>query len=220
MPAPILPQGGGGLAGNVNLMPVLDYVHTSLNASGSNDLIFWADTELYQYMDEGAQRLSRIVGCFVDHDTSLVSATNVGSYALPTNQVATVQADLEGTTLRPRTVRELNALDASWASTTGEPVAFVQDVQGTAHIQLYPAPTSPYNGLTIGLVLHFYPPTISQATPVISVSPVVQDYFGLRAIAGARGKQSKGEMPDVAEWLRGLGDWMEQVMLEVWGGAQ
>jgi hypothetical protein len=113
----------------------------------------------------------------------------------------------------------LEALDVGWPSTVGSTEAFAQDVQGTAEITLYPACNAGSAGLTLGLVLHVLPSTINASSASLGVPTCIRDYFTFRTLAAARGKQSKAEMPDVAQWFTGLGDWMEQIMTELWGEA-
>lgn len=219
MPVAVLLQGGVS-PGFINLASALGDIYPALNAAGPNDLIFWTQDELYQYFDEAAQRLARVIGCFTVRDTSITGELNVGTYSLPANQVATVQADLAGLVLRARTVRELEALDATWPATVGAPVAFAQDVQGTTEIVIYPACNSESAGETIGLVLHVLPPTLTASTALIGTPICIREYFTFRALGGARGKQSKAEMPEVSAWFGQLGDWMEQIMQAQWGAGQ
>lgn len=204
----------------INLALAMNDVYSALNASGPADLVFWTQAELFEYMDEGAQRLARVVGCFVERDTSITTVVNTGGYALPSEHISTIQVDLGGLVLRPRTVRELEALDASWPSTGGTSVAFLEDTQGLSQITLYPICDDTSAPQTLGIVLHFLPATISASNGLLSAPTVVREYFTFRAIAAARGKQSKAAMPDVADWFGGLADYMEQAMGELWGNAQ
>ncbi|HLG99828.1 MAG TPA: hypothetical protein VKX49_26195 [Bryobacteraceae bacterium] len=191
-----------------------------LNAASGLDLVFWTSTELYQWFDEAGQRLARTAGVFVSRDTSLTTSFSQGTYNLPASQVATIQADLNGTVLSPRTVEELEYLDASWPTTQGQPVSFVQNVQGLGLIAVYPAPDANNSGLTIGLVLHAYPPTIASGTPIVAAPQCIREYFTLSAIAEARAKETKMQMQEVAGWLRQLTGWMEQVIEGYWGEAR
>lgn len=203
----------------INLALVLGETYPALNAAGPNDLVFWTETELYEYLDEAQSRLARTCGVFVQRNTSVTSEANTGTYSLPANHVATVQADLGGVVLRPRTVHELEALDALWPATVGTPAAFVQDLMGLGEIVLYPAPGSNYGNLAVGLVQRLLPPALSSSNGVLAAPTCIQEYFVLSAIAAARGKQSKAEMPDVAAWLQKITGTMEAAMTEYWGAA-
>jgi len=217
------PQPPAAQAEYINLASALGDVYSALNAAGPSDLVFWTETELYQYFDEAAERLARTVGCFVERDTSLTTAVNTGTYGLPTDQVAVVQADMGGQVLRPRNVHELEALDYSWPMTVGPPVAFVKDTagmtSGSEQMTIYPACDEAHEGLTIGLVLHVLPATISSSNALLGAPTAIREYFTFRALEAARGKQSKAEMPDVANWFGQLAGYMEQVMSDLWGSA-
>jgi hypothetical protein len=199
---------------------VANDLYSALNAAGPGDLVFWTQAELYLYIDEAAQRLARTCGVWVERDTTTITEAGEGVYALPPAQVSTVQADLNGLVLQPRTVAELEALDASWPLTEGPPVAFVQNLQGLAQIVLYPAPDDNNGGLSVGLILREFPIAPTASNPFLAAPTCVREYFTFRALEAARGKQSKAEMPDVAAWIGKTAGMLEQVMTELWGTAQ
>lgn len=212
--------GGGGTPEVINFSVVLGDLIPQLNAAGSNDLIFWTTDELFAWFDEAAQRLARQAGIFVSRDTSLTSVLNQGPYALPANQVSTIQADIGGFVLRPATVQELEALDAAWPTTIGNPQQFMQDKQGLNLIVLYPAPGSSTAGETIGLVIHNFPPTISASNVFLNAPTVLQDYFKFYALGEARAKECKGAMQEMAQWFQQLTGLYEQTIEQYWGTAQ
>jgi hypothetical protein len=220
MPLLVLaPQPTPAPAEYINTASVLTDLYSALNAAGPNDLILWTETELYEFLDEAAQRLARTCGVWVERDTTIVTETGDGAYNLPPAQVSTVQADLAGLVLQPRTVAELEALDATWPLTEGPPVAFIQNLQGLAQIVLYPAPDGDHGGMVVGLVLREFPPTVGATSAFITAPTCVREYFTFRALEAARGKQSKAEMPDVAQWMGKTAGMLDQVMTELWGAA-
>lgn len=204
----------------INFAQVLTDLYPQLGASGPNDLIFWTPDELYRFIDEAAAHLARKTGVFVIRDTSIVTVANTGSYAFPANHIATVQADLAGTVLRPRTVQELEALDVSWPVTVAPPMAFVQDTQGLRLIALYPAPGVPDQNKHVGLIEHVLPSPISVSNAFLAAPTCVREYFTFKALAAARAKESKAAMPEVAQWFGQLAGLMEQVMAGYWGGGE
>ena len=204
----------------INMASVLGDLYPALNAAGPNDLVFWTEAELYIYLDEAAQRLARTCGVFVARDTTIITELEEGAYSLPPVQVSTVQADLAGLVLQPRTVAELEALDSTWPETTGPPVSFVQNVQGLGQIVVYPAPDANSTGQALGLILRQCPLPVSSSNALLGAPTCVREYFTFRALAAARGKQSKAEMPDVAAWMGKQAGMLEQVMTELWGAAQ
>jgi hypothetical protein len=216
------PQPAAPSAEYINFVVVLGDLYPRLNATSQADAVYWTDAELYQWFDEATQRLARSAGVFVERDTSITVSSAQGSYDLPSDQISTIQADLAGVVLRPRTVEELEALDADWPATTGppSPSAFVQNVLGLGVIALYPAPGTADNEKTLGLVIHTAPATVSASNALLSAPSVLQDYFGFYALAEARAKESKGAMPEVADWLRsGVTALYEQVIEGYWGEA-
>jgi len=214
------PQPPGPQPEFINMGLVLQDLYPALNAGGAADLVFWTQAELYEYVDEAAERLARTCGVFVQRNTTIVTEVDLGAYSLPPTQIATIQADLAGLVLEPRTVAELEAFDSSWPNTVGPPVSFVQNVQGLAGIVVYPACDSNNGGKTLGLVLTVFPPTISLTAATLNAPTCVREYFTFRALEAARGKQSKAEMPDVAAWMGKQAGMLEQVMTELWGAAQ
>lgn len=201
---------------------ILD-VMPALNAGqGAFDLLFWTTDELYRWMDEAAQRLARTAGVFVVRDTSLVTVQGVATANLPANQVSTIQVDLAGKVLRPRTIHELEALDSGWTTAAqAPPNSFVQEGQGVNTITIYPPPDAANSGKRVGIVMHVTPPTITAGLPVLQSAPTaVREYFTLYALGEARAAETKAAMPEVAGWLRQLTGMMEQVIEGYWGEAQ
>lgn len=215
------PQPPAPSAAYVNFAQVLGDLYPRLNATSQADAVYWTDAELYQWFDEATQRLARSAGVFVARDTSIAVSSGQGSYDLPSEQVSTIQADLEGVVLRPRTVQELEALDSDWPAATGppSPSSYTQNVLGLGVLALYPAPGPDDNGNTLGLVIHVAPSTVSASNALLSAPSVLQDYFGFYALAEARARESKGAMPEVADWLRSVTGLYEQAIEGYWGEA-
>lgn len=215
------PQPAAPSAEYVNFAAVLGDLYPRLNATSQADAVYWTDAEIYQWFDEATQRLARSAGVFVTRDTSITVTTGDGSYDLPADQISTIQMDLAGVVLRPRTVEELEALDADWVATMGppSPSAFVQNVLGLGVVAIYPAPGSADNGNTLGMVIHVAPATVSASNALLLCPSVLQDYFGFYALAEARAKESKGAMPEVADWLRSVTGLYEQAIEGYWGEA-
>lgn len=201
----------------INFAGVLADIYPALNATSQLDAVYWNDAELYQWCDEATQRLARQSGVFVTRDTSITVTMGNGTYNLPANQISTIQADLAGVVLRPRTVQELEAADASWPSTQGYPSSFVQNTQGVNSITTYPAPGVADNGKTLGLVMHQAPPTIGAGNTTLLAPTCLREYFTFYSIGEARAKESKGAMPEVAQWMRGLTSMFEGVIEQMWG---
>lgn len=212
-PAPSTP-------GYVNASVVIGNLWPPLNANGPADAVFWTETEMYEWFNESARRLSGCAGVFVVRDTSLTSVLATGTYALPDAHQATLQADLAGAVLRPRTVQEVEALDAAWPATSGPPVAFLLDVEGVKKLTLYPVPDAPSAAKTIGLIMRSLPNDVSSSSGfLLSVPAGLAEYFTFSILAEARAKETQAQMPEISQWLKGLAGMMEQAIQGYLGGA-
>ena len=218
-PAPAQP-------GYANLSLALSDVWPALNASGPADAPAWvagdppdASHVLFQYMNDAAIRLARKTGAFVVRDETLVSVAGTASYDFPSYHLFTLQMDLAGRTLRPRTVRELEARDSDWPDTNSTvddpPSAFVQDTQGFDKITLYGIPFA--DGDTIGLVMGRMSPEVSATAAVIAIPPVIRDYFTYSAIARARAKESVSSMDEIVPFLESVLEMIEETATGLWG---
>jgi hypothetical protein len=163
----------------------------ALNACDVSDLVFWSEEDLYRYADEAAKQLARTAGVFAaDASPSFTSGEN----ALPTGAIAAVHV-FAGSSLRPATVRELEALDATWKTTTGTPARFVQDI-GLGQMRLYPAPASPISGK---LIYHAEPATVTTGSTEIADAPSQASfYFAWGVLSRARSAEGEAQMTDVA----------------------
>jgi hypothetical protein len=196
-----------------------------LNAPTSALLLWWSQADLYRWFDEAAQRLARKCGIWVARDTSITAANGTLSYALPSEQVSTIQVDLGGTVLAPRTTAELEALDATWPTTvetSANPTnCFIQDTQGLNQIGLYPTPQTGISaGKTLGMVIHETIPTVTSSNTTVGAPNCLREYFTFMAIGEARAAETKAAMQEVADWMRQLTAWMEQIIEGYWGEAQ
>lgn len=211
------PQPAAAQLGFVNLSLSISDLWPPLNAYSEADAVHWTEAELYQYIDEGAKRIASKCGCFVVRDISLATTALDPTYDLPAVHLATIQADLNGRTLRPRNVQELEALDHDWVNTTSsEPRAFIQDTAGVNELRLFPTPT--IGPETIGLVIQQTPPTISAAAAILAAPPIIRDYFTFYALAEARNRESIASMEEIVEWLRGaVTGAYEQAASALWG---
>src|SRR6185295_15842823 len=181
------------------------------------DLIFWTFSELYEWSDEAAKRLARNTGGFVDRDATTTLSDSVPVYAMPARHVSTIHVSAGSTALKESTVDELEALDNDWPSTAADnPKRFLQDGD---ELRVYPQPNGATAG-NLGHVFHRFPVTITSDASIAKVPVALRDYFTFYALAEARGKESKGAMPEVAQYARGMVELLEQVAREFWGGAQ
>lgn len=175
--------------------------------------------ELYQFGDDAAKFLARTSSVFLAYDNSVNVVAGTPQYSLPAAHVFTVMAWLSTAKqqLRLTTVGQLFALDANWATTTGNPVRISLDAQTAGECVLYPNPIA---NDVLNQVLEVFPPTVALAASVLPVNPVLQDYFTDALIQGARGKESDSAMPEVAAHLAQRRALYEAVADHLWGTGQ
>lgn len=183
---------------------------------------YWVTTgELYQFADDAAKKMAYAVGAFPAVDTSITLVAGTASYALPASHVFTllawiVYAGLPVQFLRFSTVGQLFALDANWATTSGDPVRASLDAGSVGTITLYPNPVS---AGTLDQVCQEFP-AVSSESSTLALSEVMQDAFTYAMLAGARGKQSDAAMPDMAAHFSQRVDLYSQVADHLWGPGQ
>jgi len=209
--------GGSALPAGIDFRDLLADLYPMLGAQSEADLVFWDQAELYRLFDESAKRLAAIAGLFVERDNSLASAAGTRTYTLPARHVSTIQVTLGAVVLRAATVGELEARDTAWRTGSGTPTRWYADGEGLAAIALYKVPT----GVAIlHIIEHEFPTTIAAATPTLSAPSPVGDYFTLRALGEARGRESDGAMPEVAAHCRERARLYEEMFKAYWGAAQ
>lgn len=213
-------QGTQPAAGVINASVLVQDLWPPLNAISAADAVFWTEGEMYQWFNEAGRRLSGRVGVYVVHDTSLSSLSTVRVYALPAAHNGTIQADLAGLVLKPRTVQEEEALDAAWLTTSGAPVAFLQDdAGGVTEISLAPAPDVASAGQTIGLLMRSSLADVSAVGGFLIASPALSEYFTFYVLGEARAKEGRAQMPEISAWFRALCGQLEKVVSGYLGEA-
>jgi len=156
--------------------------------------------ELYQFADDAVKNLARTSSLFLNYDASINVAIAGATYPLPAGWVWTesawlVYADQPVVLLRLSTVGQLFALDAQWSATTGNPSRLSLDAAGVGNGVLYPVPIAV---AVLNEILGVCPGAVTGVSSALPLSPVLQDYFTDACLAGARGKASDSQMPEVA----------------------
>jgi len=204
------------MANEIDVSAVIDRLLPDLNADVMADLAFWTETDLYKYADEGVQRIARACGVYVDRTTAtMVSGT--AEYATPARHLSTLQIDINGSALRPASVRDLEALEDTWEASTGTPTRFVQDYQGTAKVRLWKKPTA---GGTLAWIYQQLPPDVTKAADTLDGSGPMEDVITFSVIAAARSRECDGSMPEVAAHCEERLAQFEQIFTHLWGGAR
>jgi len=195
-----------------NLLP-------ALNAASMLTLSFWTEDELYAFADEAAKRLARKVGVWVERDTSAAVSSLASTYTLPTRRVSIVHVSLGAKALKAASAAEMEALDDAWVDTTGTPLRFLLDIEGTGKVRLYPAPAVGVSG-NLGVLYATYPTEIQKGSATVTIPAPLEEYFTFSVLAEARGREGEAAMPEVAEQFRSLVGMLEQVAESYWGISQ
>ncbi len=206
--------------GYVNAGVVIGDIWPPLNANGPADAVFWTQEQMFEWFNECAKRLAGSGGVFVVRDTSLTALLATPTYDLPDTHQATIQADLDGKVLKPRNVQELEALDASWPTTTGVADSFLLDVDGVKKITLYRIPDSSAAGKTIGLVMRALPDEVTAAAGFLAAPPFLAEYFTFSLLAEARSPatETRAQMPEISAWCKQQADMMVAAIRGYLGG--
>lgn len=191
-----------------------------LNAAALTDLTWTSQVELLEYADEGAKRLARHAGVFVVFDSiQLVNGT--ATYPVPSGWIDSVHVSLTDdlgvtTRLRPSSIGQILALDASWMNTEGAVERYLHDT-GAEIITVYRIPIS--DGV-VNIFHHAYPADLTATQTLVPLPIPMADYLTYRMLARARDKQSEATMPEMAKHFRARADLYEKIAAQLWGEAE
>ncbi len=177
--------------------------------------------ELYHYFDEGARRLALALRVFVFRDTSVALVANVAQYAQPAGAIALVHASVSDARLRPASVDELAALDATWQTTPcapgRKPALYSSDAGPLGTVTVYPLPEAANAGATLAQIFQGFPPGIAATQTIVPLPAPAADHLAYYAAGRARGKESEGAMPEMAAHFEARVKLYEQVLASYWG---
>lgn len=211
----LLGTGQGTAAVGVHVGDLIERLLPALNCYKLADLVHWDEEELYEYADEGVQRLARATGMFVERDATTAVAAGTPEYDLPSRHLSTIHVSLvAGANLRGASVRDLEALSSTWHTDAGLVTRFIQDFDGTEKLRLYKDPGS--DG-TLAVIFHEYPAEISAGAPTLTAPTVLEDYLWWEMLRRAREKESDAAMPDVAAHAGERVNLFEEVIRGYWG---
>ena len=223
MPAPIpLISAAPAVTTDLDVTLVLGDLWPLLNASSESDAVFWTEAELYQWADEATQELARLVGIFVERDTTISTANGARSYTLPTRHISSIHVALGNKPLEPASIPELEARDDTWK--TGASAAANADVKrwygdgdGVEKIGLYKVPSAI---ATLAVIHHQFLATIDSGNPTLSAPSPLRDYLLWAVLAEARRKESDSTMPEVAAHADERVKLLRTVFQAYWGVSQ
>ena len=186
---------------------------------------YCSESELYQFADDAAKRLSYQLGVFVTLDDSIAVTAGIASYNLQTNHVFTIFAwvaplpSVGGSVqiLRATPVNNLFALDDTWAFSSGEANRYSLDAGAVGTITLYPTPV---NSGTLRQIAQEFPAAVAVGNAQLSLPSVLQDYFSMAMICAARGKESDQAIPEITDHIKHRLDLYGQVINQLYGPGQ
>lgn len=203
------------MAGEIDTTAVITALLPALHADSTADLMFWALTDLIEWMDEGLKRLARVAGVFVERDTSITTVPGTAAYPLPERQDATLHVSYGTAPLRPASMIELEMRDPGFMTTTGAPDHWYEDGQGW-NVGLCPVPAAAVN---VPLIMTAWPPALDagQLNTLVQAPAPLAGYLSMYTLAKAYGKEGESEMPDVAQHCAARCQMYEQIFGKYYG---
>jgi hypothetical protein len=186
-------------------------LYPALNATTDTDLQWWTLAQLYDYLGDQLAAIARAVPIFADVQSG---STSTAENTFP--GVAAIAAAWNSVALRPATVKELEALDPAWDSTTGTPARWTEDL-GPGQIRLYPAPSG--SG-ALKIVHHGSSTRPTSGSPTITAYPIVSEMLWYGTLELARAQTGETWMPDVAAQAAGQLALLLKVARTYWGSAR
>lgn len=207
----------GSAAGSIDTTAVIDGILPTLHADARENLAFWTEPDLIEWMDEGLKRLARVAGVFVERDTSITAVPGTAVYPLPERQDATLHVSFGAAPLRPGAMLELEMRDSNFQTTPGTPDHWYEDGQGW-NIGLTPVPAS---AETLPILMTAWPPAldIERKNTVVQGPASLAGYLAMYVLAQAYGREGESEMPDVAQHCAGRCEMYEQIFAKYYGAG-
>jgi hypothetical protein len=178
-----------------------------LNADTVAELQWWTESELYAWMQEAAQRISRFA-LFVELASEPVTSGEP-NYALPAQYRAAIQISLDERTLRPVSVAQLEARSTTWTQDSGTVENFVLDGRT---VRIWRTPTS--SG-TLAILYYAWPSVAAGGSD--RYPDVIGDAYAWHVIGDARAKPGDAMAPDIAAQARERARLYDAVIEQYWG---
>lgn len=215
----LLPGGTAGetAEGGIDTIQVIDNLLWTLHAATRDELTFWTEADLIQWMDEALKRLARVACVFVGRDVEILTVASQATYTLPERHVSTLHISHVDRALRPSGTLEMEALDAGYQTTAGSPDYWYEDLQGGLTFGLAPVPDASDEALP--LIYEGWPETLDagrQQTLVAAPAPL-KGYLTFSVLASAYGTEGEAETPDIAAHCRSRVAMYDQIFQDYYG---
>jgi|SRR5215831_4223838 len=201
----------------INVTQVVDELLPSLHAATRAELVFWTETDLLQWVDEAAKRLSRVAYCFIERDTATTTVLGQTRYPLPARHVTTLHVSYGMTPIRPSGILELEMRDSVFGMTQGTPDHWFEDLQAGAQIGLSPVPNVISS---IPIIFAAYPPEINIGNQQLSAPVPLKGYLAMSVLEQAYKREGEMEEADVAAHCMARRQMYEQILSNYYGGME
>jgi hypothetical protein len=215
----IVPGGISGDAGGLTLdtMQVIDELLWSLHAGSRDDLVFWTETDLIQWIDSSLKRLARKACVFVGRSAETVTVASQAEYDLPDRHISTLHVSHDTTPMRPAATIELEARDSAYLTTEGEPAYWYQDLLGNVTFGVAPVPAASDDLLAV--IYEGYPETVTAGNTLVAAPAPLKGYLAMCVLAEAYGRESEIETPELAQHCRGRMELYESLFRAYYGSG-
>lgn len=197
---------------------IVAFLLGALHSDTIGNLVYWTEGELIQWIDAAVKRLARQCGIFAGRDITNSTANGQATYALPGQHLATLHISNGTAPLRPTSVAELSARDASFATTPGTPARWYQDLLGMATYGLAPVPTAI---AVLAVIYQGWPQTVDAAKvhTTIPLPWLLEGFIELYVISQAYSKEGDAHAPDIAADAVQMMAVYEAAARQYWGPA-
>lgn len=203
-------------AGGVDITEVIDDGLWALHAASRDDLVFWTETQLIQWIDESVKRLAGIAGVFIGRNAAL-TVPGSASATLPSQHLSTIHVTVNGVAIRPACTMELEARDPNYLTTPGAPNAWYEDLLGLGVMGLAPVPDAE---VPLAEIYNGWPAPLDKLQTVVAGPPPLKGYLAACMLAEAYGTEGEMEMPDLAAHCRGRKALYEQMLTTYYGAGK
>ena len=180
----------------VNVSTVISSLWPALGALIEEHAVWWDAAELYAWANDTLRRF-RPAHIYVEATQYNLTA-GVQNYALPAKASLLLGVTYQGRFVPRYTPRELDALRQAWKtySAPSGPEFIVEAASTDNAFAVVPAPeatTGQLVALTVGL-----PADVSSGSPSAAVPAWMSEVLYLGMLAGAKGRETEGSMPESA----------------------
>jgi|ERR1041385_8133440 hypothetical protein len=210
----ILPGGplNDSAAGNLDPTQVIDELLPTLHAANRNELTFWTEADLLEWLDEALKRLARVACVFVGNATTTLTVQGQAFYSLPERHIATLHLSYLTTAMRSAAMIDLEMRDPAFQTTQGTPDHWYQDLQGGTVFGLAPVPDT--NDVPLPIVYEGWP---DPNQTLIGAPAPLKGYLAMKVLEGAYGREGEMESPDIAAHCKMRAEMYEQLFVSYYG---